>query len=386
MNILSIETSCDETGVSLVKCSYNKNRYHFEVLGNNLISQADLHATFGGVFPSLAKREHAKAIIPLIEKTLRDGGVREAAHERKNLDSAKDFLEREPETKEALERLTTFDTNTIDAIAVTVGPGLSPALWVGVNTARALSTLWNKPLIPTNHMHGHIFSSLFPSSRMFDFPALALLVSGGHTELLAIKEDLSIEILGATRDDAIGEAFDKAARLLGLGYPGGALISKEAEKHRDAYPTHTSTLFPRPMIKDDSFDVSYSGLKTALLYHLRDNPIQDASNLSELSREFEDAALDVIVSKTEKALKTGLFASLTIGGGVIANTELRKRLIHVTDSLAVPLYIPEMGLTTDNSLMIAIAAFVSIQNKKMRVRTELKDIEVRANMSSSLFY
>jgi N6-L-threonylcarbamoyladenine synthase len=386
MNILSIETSCDETGVSLVKCSQEKETYRFEVLGNNLVSQADLHATFGGVFPSLAKREHAKAIIPLIEKTLRDAGVDDSRHEGKSLDSARVFLEREPKVAEALERLTTYETDAIDAIAVTIGPGLAPALWVGVNTARALSELWDKPLLPTNHMHGHIFSSLFPSSEMFTFPALALLVSGGHTELLKIEHALSIEILGSTRDDAIGEAFDKAARLLGLGYPGGAVVSEEAKKHREAHPDYMSKLLPRPMMKDSSFDVSYSGLKTALLYYLRDNPIQHASELSELAREFEDAALDVIVSKTEKALETGLFASLAVGGGVIANTELRRQLTALASSLSLPLYIPEMSLTTDNSLMIAVAAFVANQNEKTHAHTDLEQMEVQANMSSAQFY
>lgn len=386
MNILSIETSCDETGISLVKCSEEKGEYRFKVLGNNLVSQADLHASFGGVFPSLAKREHAKAIIPLIEKTLKDAGVENSRDEQKNLDSAKVFLEREPETREALERLTSYKTESIDAIAVTIGPGLAPALWVGVNTARALSRLWDKPLIPTNHMHGHIFSSLFPASGMFNLPALALLVSGGHTELLKIEPGLLIEILGSTRDDAIGEAFDKAARLLGLGYPGGALVSKEAKKHREKYHAHESRLFPRPMMKDDTFDVSYSGLKTAVLYYLRDNPIQSTDELSLIAREFEDAALDVVVHKTEKALKTGSFASVAIGGGVIANTELRKRLAHLTDSLTIPLHIPEMDLTTDNSLMIAVAAFVANQHSKTDTRTELEQIEVQANMSSAHFY
>jgi len=386
MNILSIETSCDETGVSLVKCSRDNEMYQFDVLGNNLVSQADLHATFGGVFPSLAKREHAKTIIPLIEKTLRDAGIGDSKHKKVNLDSAKAFLEREPETAKALERLIPYETNDIDAIAVTIGPGLAPALWVGVNTARALSTLWDKLLIPTNHMHGHIFSSLFPSSEMFSFPALTLLVSGGHTEIIKIERDLSIEILGSTRDDAIGEAFDKAARQLDLGYPGGALVSKEAEKHRKAHPAHASKLFPRPMIKDDSFDVSYSGLKTALLYYLRDNPIQNPDELSLIAREFEDAALDVIVSKAEKALRARSFSSLTIGGGVIANTELRRQLTVLASSLSLPLYIPEMSLTTDNSLMIAVAAFVANQNEKTHAHTDLEQMEVQANMSSAQFY
>src|SRR5690606_33591632 len=248
MNMLSIETSCDETGISLVNCSLEDDTYVFNVRSNNLLSQARLHAEYGGVFPSLAKREHAKAIVPLIEKTLLEAGLdRSEERNSKNLEKAREFLDREEETARELEKLASFDVESIEAVAVTVGPGLAPALWVGVNTARALATLWEKPLIPVNHMHGHLFSSLFPHSEMFKTPALGLLISGGHTELLELTSDLSIEMLGSTRDDAIGEAFDKAARLLELGYPGGALISKEAAKHREKFPNHASKLFPRPM-------------------------------------------------------------------------------------------------------------------------------------------
>lgn len=392
MNILSIETSCDETGVSLVSCNLTDDKYSFDVRSDNLLSQAKLHAEYGGVFPSLAKREHAKAIVPLIIKTLKEAGValevKEAnigPQERSSrLERAKGFLDREPEVAAELEQLEDVDTSTIDAIAITVGPGLAPALWVGVNTARALSELWKKPLIPVNHMHGHLFSALFPTSKMFETPALGLLVSGGHTEILKLNEDLSIEILGATRDDAIGEGFDKAARLLGLGYPGGALISKEAREHRIEHPDHTSKLLPRPMEQDDSLDVSYSGLKTALLYHIRDNPIENKVDSQLLAREFEDAALDVILSKVRKALQSDEYRSLTVGGGVIANIELRKRLELLSRDFSVPLYLPEQKLTTDNSLMIAVAAFVSIKNEKLRTLSA-EHVEANANLGSDQF-
>jgi N6-L-threonylcarbamoyladenine synthase len=386
MNILSIETSCDETSVSIVKCSIQDTTYRFEVLANNLLSQANMHAEFGGVFPSLAKREHAKAIVPLIEKTLRDAGIEKTEESTEQLKEAQLFLEREPSTAKDLQRLASFDTQTIDAIAVTVGPGLAPALWVGVNTARALSTLWAKPLIPVNHMHGHIFSGLFPQSSMFSLPALILLVSGGHTEILKLKADFSIEILGGTRDDAIGEAFDKSARLLGLGYPGGALISKEAKKHREAYPDHASKLFPRPMMNDDTFDMSYSGLKTAVLYYLRDNPIQNDDQRALVAREFEDAALDVVLKKTERVLETGEYKSLAVGGGVVANTELRRRLILLAETYNTRLHVPEMNITTDNSLMIAIAGFVAVENRKVTAQEEPERIEANANMRSNEFY
>jgi N6-L-threonylcarbamoyladenine synthase len=384
MNILSIETSCDETGVSFVCGAKEGDEYSFVTLANNLLSQAKLHAEYGGIFPSLAKREHAKAIIPLIEKTLIEAGVRRSAKKETNrLEAARVFLEREPETAEALEVLADFDMSAVDALAVTVGPGLAPALWVGVNTVRALSALFEKPIIPVNHMQGHLYSPLYPKSKMFELPALALLVSGGHTELLRLDESLKITELGATRDDALGEAFDKAARLLNLEYPSGALLAKEAQKHRDAHSDHTSALFPRPMIESNSFDVSYSGLKTALLYFLRDNPIEDDADKERIAREFEDAALDCIVAKVKKALEEKEVRSLVVGGGVIANTELRKRLASLSKTFSLPLYIPEMELTTDNSLMIAVAGFVTVTNGLQTLITDPSRIEALANLGST---
>jgi len=384
MNILSIETSCDETGVSFVRATKEGNEYSFVTLANNLLSQAKLHAEYGGIFPSLAKREHAKAIVPLIEKTLIEAGIKRGAKkETTRLDAAKTFLEREPETAQALESLAGFDACDIDALAVTVGPGLAPALWVGVNVARALSVLFEKPIIPVNHMQGHLYSPLYPKSKMFESPALVLLVSGGHTELLELDKNLTITELGATRDDAIGEAFDKAARLLDLEYPSGALLAQEAQKHRSVYPNHRSALFPRPMIESDSFDVSYSGLKTALLYFLRDNPIQSDAERERIAREFEDAALDGILAKVEKALEERNVGSLVVGGGVIANMELRKRLGLISKRFSLPLYIPEMELTTDNSLMIAVAGFVTVTNGLQTLVTDPNLVEARANLGSA---
>jgi len=383
MNILAIETSCDETGISLVNCEPTDGEYSFVVQANNLLSQASLHAEFGGVFPSLAKREHAKAIVPLIEKTLQDAKL-----ENKNksnselLKEARSFLNREVTVAEELKGLTTFDVSSIDAIAVTAGPGLAPALWVGVNTARALATLWQKPLIPVNHMHGHVFSALFPKNKMYELPSLVLLVSGGHTELLSLDENLTLEFLGGTRDDAIGEAFDKAARVLDLGYPGGPEISRLAIEAREL-GLSSETKLPRPMMTNDSYDVSYSGLKTALLYHVRDNPIHTTAERQVLAREFENAALDVILSKVKRALETGKFKSLAVGGGVIANTELRRRLKLLSEEFSLPLYLPEQALTTDNSLMIAVAAFVATVSEKTVPTQNLDWVVANANLNST---
>lgn len=391
MNILSIETSCDETGVSLVNCTLKDDTYTFNVKADNLLSQAKLHAEYGGVFPSLAKREHAKAIIPLIKKTLTEAGINTVTSPQKTgsvesaslLETAKVLLEREPETAEELSSLLNIDVDQIDAIAITVGPGLAPALWVGVNTARALATIWNKPLIPVNHMHGHIFSALFPQKKMYELPALTLLVSGGHTEILSLDKNLELRFLGGTRDDAIGEAFDKAARVLDLGYPGGPLISRLAEEAREKSIT-CETKLPRPMISDDSYDVSYSGLKTALLYLHRDNPAQSKDEVHALAREFEDAALDVILSKTQKALETGEFKSLVVGGGVIANNELRRRLADLSEEFSLPLYLPEQRLTTDNSLMIAVAAFIATNNGKTKL-SDPTSVSANANLDSYFY-
>ncbi|MDZ7726025.1 MAG: tRNA (adenosine(37)-N6)-threonylcarbamoyltransferase complex transferase subunit TsaD [Candidatus Campbellbacteria bacterium] len=384
MRILSIETSCDETGVSIVDCDLENEEYKFEALANNLLSQVKLHAEYGGVFPSLAKREHTKAMIPLLIKTLREAKLGENSDHSSRLKEAQKYLDREPEISDRLKEISAFNAETIDAVSVTVGPGLAPALWVGVNSAKALATLWDKPIIPVNHMHGHIFSGLFPQSEPYEAPTLSLLVSGGHTEILKIDEDLSMYTLGSTRDDAIGEAFDKAARLLELGYPGGPEISKLASLHREKFPEYKSELFPRPMKSDESLDVSYSGLKTALLYQLENNKEDRPLDKEQISREFEDAALDVIVAKVERALEDDAYRSLVAGGGVIANKELQRRLQDLSEKFSIPLHIPKPELTTDNALMIAVASYVLFKNKKISA-IETEKISAQANLSANEF-
>lgn len=319
MIILGIETSCDETAISVVDCKGTLESPDFKLLGSALVSQMKLHAEYGGVYPNLAKREHIKNLPIVLEKAL---------------DEAK------------------MEMGNIDAVAVTVGPGLEPALWTGINFAEQLGKEWGIPVIPTNHMEGHIASVLTDRSSM-KFPALALLISGGHTELVYLKNWTEKEVIGETKDDAVGEAFDKVARMLGLPYPGGPEISALAERARNS-EQGTSIKFPRPMIHSKDLNFSFSGLKTAVLYYLRDHPGADKE---EVAREFEDSVVEVLLSKTRQAVEKYNPKTLIVGGGVIANKKIRESFEEIFTNL--DLRIPEKELTTDNATMIAMAGYLS---------------------------
>ena len=367
MRILAIETSCDETAVSILECSGGFDAPTFSVLGTGLFSQAHLHEKYGGVFPALAKREHQKNLVPLLEIAL--GEAKLDVGETFSVDEATlvTILTHE---QELLSQLTAYFAShnkipDIDAIAVTQGPGLEPALWVGINFAKALSYVWKKPLIPVNHMEGHIFSVLLNSSISYQlsatiaFPALALLVSGGHTELQLVHDWLSYERLGETRDDAVGEAFDKVARLLGLPYPGGPQISKLAAEARAENAKAYNITLPRPMIKSDDYDFSYAGLKTAVLYATKEHGDMDDIYKKEMAREFEDAAVDVLVAKTKKALEEHAPKTFIVGGGVIGNQYLRERLTALIADVSpeTTILLPTKELSTDNAVMIGIAGY-----------------------------
>ena len=269
MRVLAIETSCDETAISIVETEDEKT---LKVLGNKVLSQIDIHKEYGGVFPMLAKREHARAIVPLLLTVLEEAGMRKKTSrhviEHPLRDEFQEIMEREPDMYAAfINDLPSVNTPAIDAILVTSGPGLEPALWVGINFAKALSMIWKKPIIPVNHMEGHMISSMLTEKDgileipQVQFPVLGLLVSGGHTELVLMKDWGIYEIIGETKDDAAGEAFDKVARILSLPYPGGPEISKLAEKGAAGVYQ-----LPRPMLHSKDFDFSFSGLKTAVLY------------------------------------------------------------------------------------------------------------------------
>ena len=371
MRILSIETSCDETAISLVEVHGEFPDATYEILGNALWSQIDIHREYGGVFPMMAKREHVATIVPMLEKALAESGL-EADDYTPQIDEetelkVKQLLAREPELAE---HMLTFHrehgTYTIDHIAVTAGPGLAPALWVGVNFAKVLSFLWNTPVIPVNHMEGHILASVFDAERddmlaEVVFPAISLLISGGHTELIHMKDWGQYEKIGQTRDDAVGEAFDKVARLMDIPYPGGPEVSKRAANARKRALPAFITL-PRPMLHSGDLDFSFSGLKTAVLYAVKGKELTDDEQLA-LCRDFEDAVTEVLVKKTLAAIDAYSARTLIVGGGVSANQHI-KRTMEATILVSHPdvtTYFPQPGLSTDNSIMIALAGHARAQ-------------------------
>lgn len=390
MKILAIETSCDETAISILECKGDEQNTSFKILGNVLLSQIDIHREFGGVFPAVAKREHAKNLVPVLAASLEEA---ELLHEDRQLlpDAIRTeigtLLTREPELAEALFAfLDESETPAIDAIAVTHGPGLEPALWVGVNLARALAMVWEKPLIGVNHMEGHLLSALTKSNEDGTFeikdvflPVLGLLISGGHTELVSMDKWLSYRLIGQTKDDAVGEAFDKVARMLNLPYPGGPEISKLAELARERGNATKPTL-PRPMMRDETCDFSFSGLKTAVLYMVKDRTLTDTEK-EELAHAFEDAVSDVLFAKASRAIEQTGAKTLVLGGGVSANTHIRRVF---TERIAlehpdVSLRIPEARFTTDNAIMIAIAGYYRALKKEF-----INPGEMRADGNLSL--
>lgn len=368
MRILAIETSCDETAVAIVDAEGNRARASFKVIGNALLSQIDIHRKYGGVFPALAKREHAKNLVPLLRAALEEAEL--AREDRQTLargihDGITLLLAREPGLDAAvLDFLAEMEPPKIDAIAVTAGPGLEPALWVGINFAKALALAWDKPLVAVNHMEGHVFAALAREKdggfgiADVELPILSLLISGGHTELVLMRDWLSYELIGATRDDAVGEAFDKVARMLGLPYPGGPEVSRLAESSRTHGLRSRAFELPRPMIHEASCDFSFAGLKTAVLYLLRERPAMNDADKRLVAREFEDAVAEVLWKKTERALEQTGAKTLAIGGGVSANAHIRRVFEEKAGTApGVELRIPSPTLSTDNALMIAMAGF-----------------------------
>ncbi|PIP73240.1 MAG: tRNA (adenosine(37)-N6)-threonylcarbamoyltransferase complex transferase subunit TsaD [Candidatus Lloydbacteria bacterium CG22_combo_CG10-13_8_21_14_all_47_15] len=367
--ILAIETSCDETAVAILEARGGQSRAEFLVRANLVLSQAALHAEYGGVFPSLAKREHAKNLVPLLMQALKDAGMYKTTGANLEILDAKNLetlFTREPELlSQFIREIPKLVKPPIDAIAVTYGPGLTPALWVGINFAKALADIWNVPIIPVSHMEGHIFSALIRGQTFsiadIRLQALALLVSGGHTELVLIRGQRVYEIIGQTRDDAVGEAFDKVGRMLGLPYPGGPTVAARA----DAYsPRETGELsLPRPMIDSPDFDFSFSGIKTAVLYFLKDreknNLPLDEETKSIVCNAFQEAVVEVLVSKTIRAASMHAIQTILVGGGVSANRRLREALTNAIQK-EIPdarLFLPEPAETGDNALMIAVAGF-----------------------------
>ncbi len=384
MIILGIETSCDETALSLLEATGEIENPQFRVLSATLFSQIKMHEEFGGVVPMLAKREHQKNLIPLLDELLKKAEYKKESKEGLSETQKSELtklLERETDLSDIfLKYIGTIEKPNIDAIAVTYGPGLEPALWVGVSFAKALSYTWSIPIIPVNHMEGHIVSPLLTAGTKIEFPALALLISGGHTELVLAKAFGEYEVVGKTVDDAVGEAFDKVARLLGLPYPGGPQISKIAEAERKNGNVSSITL-PRPMIHSKDLNFSFSGLKTSVLYKLKEIGEPSEKIKAEIAHEFEDSVTEVLVLKTKKAIEEFGPQTLVIAGGVSANSHIRKSFEELIKSFPqTQLLIPSKELSTDNAIMIAAAGYINFLTKKTAAAIT-QPLEAKGNLS-----
>lgn len=399
MIILSIETSCDETAVSIIEATGDFPHATYKVLGNSLFSQVDIHREYGGVFPAVAKREHARTLVPMLTRALEEARLSKTTENSLSQERTHEIhtiLNREQGLGDALiEFFETHERPDIDLIAITTGPGLEPALWVGISFARALAYFWDIPAVPVNHMEGHVLSSIFTEDAIpqISFPALALLISGGHTELVLIKDWLEYQKIGETRDDAVGEAFDKVARMLGLPYPGGPEIGARAHKAREQNLPEFAKL-PRPMIDFPDFDFSFSGLKTAVRYAIGDK-VNAAGRESALgykklsqdeteaiARDFEDAVSEVLLKKTQRAIDMHGIQTLIVGGGVSANTNIRTTFTSFFEKEypQLKVYFPPQKLSTDNSIMIALAGHAHAS----QAQNAQKFAEIKANGNLSL--
>ena len=357
MKIVAIESSCDETAVAVIEA----NGENIAVLSSVVSSQIAMHERYGGVVPALAAREHAANIGQVYETTLAEAS-KAISYE--------------------------LQASDIDLLAVTRGPGLGPALLVGLTFARTLAWRYDKPLIGVDHMDGHIHSNwLSPIAEIktqtskikkVEFPALNLIVSGGHTDLVLMRDHGDYKIIGETLDDAVGEAFDKVARLLDLPYPGGPKVSTLALQGNP-----TAYNLPRPMLKSNDYNFSYSGLKTAVLYLIRDitNGARELTDTekADIAASFQEAAIDVLVQKTRRAIRDSSFAirSVMLSGGVSANALLRERLTAMCADIGVRCIIPALEYTGDNAAMIAVAAYFAHQRGAV---SDWKSVQMDANL------
>lgn len=396
-NILSIETSCDETSVAILDW---QNPTSFQVASHLTLSQIAVHQQYGGVYPSLARREHQKNMMPLLFSALKESTLLEPRVNPKPIDEQdrkqiNTILDRDPDIAEKVITLAEqYKKPLLGAIAVTYGPGLEIALWTGFNAARALAYIWDIPLVPTNHMEGHIYASLIAPEisnsksqtpnklqnpkfkiQKLKYPSLAVLISGGHTELVRIDNEHDYEIIGETLDDAVGEAFDKSARLLGLPYPGGPEISRQADLARQVARTSASRLrdsagqsdaisLPRPLLHSKDYNFSFSGLKTAVRREVESKTRLSKKFKQELALEFEDAVAEVLVAKTRRAIEEYGTHHLIVGGGVSANKYLREEFQALADEYGIPLHLPDLSLSGDNALMINLAGYRRLVNTK----------------------
>lgn len=350
MIILGIETSCDETAVSIVE---GKGK-QIKILSNIVSSQIDIHKKYGGVVPEVAARHHIINILPVLNEALEQAGI-----------------SRDQASKE------------IKAIAVVAGPGLITSLMIGLETAKTLAYVWNLPIVPINHIEGHIYAN-FINNDQIKFPSMTLTVSGGHTMLVLMKKHLQYQTIGNTLDDAAGEAFDKAAKLMDLGYPGGPIVSTQAEKYQgkknkafDKSQTKNSKVqeivFPRPMLNKPNFNFSFSGIKTALLYQIQKDK-DWSKKIPEYCYEYQQAIIDSLIGKTIKASEKYKVKTIMLAGGVSANKKLRADFqTRVATKLPkAKLMIPDLKYTTDNAAMIATAGYFKYKYGKKIDWSKLK--------------
>lgn len=312
MRVLAIESTCDETGA----CLAERDGEAVRIIAETKASEAEITAKYGGVVPEVVAREQAAVIIPVIQEAM--------AHAHPG------------------------GGQNIDAVAVSYGPGLIGSLLIGVETAKALAWAWEKPLLKVNHLVAHVFANWI-GEVVPELPAVALIVSGGHTDLVLLKSPAEWRWIGGTRDDAVGEAFDKAARAMGLPYPGGPQIQVLSEKAKG----ESKIKLPRPMINDKSLEMSFSGLKTAVV-----RQVAEGRDTAELAREFNRAAVEVLVTKTGRAVEVFSPKSVILAGGVAANKLLREQLAVASGQWLVKLFVPELKYCTDNAAMIAAAALM----------------------------
>jgi N6-L-threonylcarbamoyladenine synthase len=341
MYILGVETSCDESAASLI---YGKNK-QIKVLSHVISSQIKIHQQYGGVVPEVAAREHLINLIPTIDKAIKKSKIK---------------------------------IKDIDALAITKGPGLISSLMAGTETVKSFSLAWQKPIIAINHLSGHIYANFIGNKKEIEFPLISLIVSGGHTMLVYMKSHHNYKIIGETKDDAAGEAYDKGASMLNLSYPGGPIISKRANEYKKK---NSDLLFPRPMINKDNLDFSFSGLKTSLYYQLKKDK-NWPKRINEYCFHYQQAINDVLVKKSLKALNKYKVKSFLLSGGVSANKDLRENMKNQIklNFPKIDFFVPKMKYTTDNATMIASAAYFAYKINKAKSFINWKKLQAKPNL------
>ncbi len=372
MKILGIDTSCDDTSIAVLEKRGDK----LKIISNIISSQVKIHRRYGGVYPSLAKREHQRNLVPVVKKALLKQKLLSRRKIKKEFSLKElDFLNKvflkekilRRNTKKFLEK---YNNLRVNFVAVTIGPGLEPCLWAGINFAKALSFFGKVKVIPANHIEAHIFGAFLNKEIHFSkmknfFPAISLVVSGGHTQLILVKKIRKYFILGETRDDAAGECLDKVARVLGLGYPGGPEIEKKAKETKGE---HFHITLPRPLFFSSDYDFSFSGLKTAVIYEVKKNfpkeRFQRDEYIKEMAKEVQSAIIDVLLKKALRAAKEYKVKTIILGGGVTANGELRRRFRQAIEKerfYKFNLLIPQKEFSTDNGAQVALAGLLNIR-------------------------